>query len=246
VNVYVDDCVNVVRDRSGTDAINVLGYCMGGTMSTAYAALHPAKVRNLVLLATGLYFDDSAGVLEQWGEAFDPETVTDAYGNVPEEFLEFGFRDMSPVNNYVTKYVQLYRHFDDEAFVENFARIERWLSDGVDLAGDAYVQFLEDLYQENALYEDDLTLGEHDVDLAALEMPIMLVVGEYDNLVPPTASEPFLDVVPSEDTAVEEFSAGHVGLAVSDEAHASLWPTVASWLAERSGGPAGGTSLRTP
>jgi len=63
VNVYVDNCVDEVRARSGADAVNLLGYCMGGTMSAMYAALHAEKVRNLGLLATGLYFDDSAGVV---------------------------------------------------------------------------------------------------------------------------------------------------------------------------------------
>jgi polyhydroxyalkanoate synthase len=44
VNVYIDNCVNVVRDRSGREAINLFGYCMGGTMSTMYAA--PAQRRS--------------------------------------------------------------------------------------------------------------------------------------------------------------------------------------------------------
>jgi len=234
VNVYVDNCVDEVRARSGADAVNLLGYCMGGTMSAMYAALHAEKVRNLGLLATGLYFDDSAGVLEQWGDEFDPESVTRAFGNVPESFLEWGFRDMNPVNNYVTKYVKLYESLDDEDFVENFARMERWLSDGVDVAGDAYVQFIEDLYQQNALYENELVLGEHHVDLSNVDMPVILVVGTYDNLMPASASTPFLDVVPSEDTEVRQFSGGHVGLVVSDESHTSLWPSVCEWFADRS------------
>jgi polyhydroxyalkanoate synthase len=233
VNVYIDNCVDAVRERAREDAINVLGYCMGGTMSAMYAALHPEKVRNLALLATGLYFDDSAGLLERWGDDFDPELLTRAYGNIPREFLEFGFRDMNPVNNFVTKYVQLYRRLDDEEFVENFARMERWLSEGVDLAGDAYVQFLEDIYQANKLYENDLHLGAHHVDIGRIDMPVLLIVGEYDNLIPPSASVPFLDVIPSEDTAVEQFSAGHVGLAVSDAAHTTLWPAVSEWFAAR-------------
>lgn len=31
VNRYIDNCVDEVRERSGRDAINVFGYCMGGT-----------------------------------------------------------------------------------------------------------------------------------------------------------------------------------------------------------------------
>ena len=88
VDRYIDNCVDVVRERSGEDAINILGYCMGGTMSAMYASLHPEKVRNLGLMAAGLCFDGEGGVLEQWGdeEYYSPEAITETVGNVPSEF----------------------------------------------------------------------------------------------------------------------------------------------------------------
>lgn len=102
VDRYIDNCVDVVRERTGTDAINILGYCMGGTLSTIYAALHPEKVRTLGLMATGLCFDDTGGTLEQWGneEYFDPGAITETYGNVPAEFLAAGFAQLNPVDTY--------------------------------------------------------------------------------------------------------------------------------------------------
>ncbi len=234
VNVYIDNCVNVVCERAGRETINLFGYCMGGTMSTMYAALHREKIRNLVLLATGLQFDGHAGVLEQWADGYDPEAVTDTFGNVPAEFLSAGFADMNPINNYVTKYVQLYRKLDDEAFVENFGRMERWLREGVDVAGKAYAQFLEDLYQNNELYENEFTLDGTHVDIQNIDMPVLQVVGEFDNLIPPAASKPFNDVIPSNDSEIMEFPSGHIGLAVSDKSHADLWPRVCEWLERRS------------
>jgi len=47
VNRYIDNCVDVVRERSGRDSINILGYCMGGTKSAMYASLYPRKSRTL-------------------------------------------------------------------------------------------------------------------------------------------------------------------------------------------------------
>ncbi|MFB6143345.1 MAG: alpha/beta fold hydrolase, partial [Halorientalis sp.] len=134
VSRYMDNCVDVVRERSGRDSINVLGYCMGGTMSAMYAALYPEKVNALALMAAGLYFEDTGGVLEDWGseEYYDPEDVTEAFGNVPATMLDVGFALMDPVDNYVSKYVRLYDNLEDEDFVENFARMERWLSEGID------------------------------------------------------------------------------------------------------------------
>jgi poly(R)-hydroxyalkanoic acid synthase, class III, PhaC subunit len=236
VNRYIDNCVDAVTDQSNVDSINLLGYCMGGTMSVMYSAINPEKVRNLGLMAAGLCFAGTGGILEEWGddEYYSPQDVTDAFGNVPAEFLDTGFALMDPVNNYITKYTTLYDKLDDQDFVENFSRMERWLSDGIDVAGTAYVEFLEKIYQENQLYRDTLELGGESVELSELDMPVLQVMGEYDHLIPPEASRPFNDVIPSSDTEIMEASTGHIGLSVSSSSHAELWPDVAGWFAERS------------
>jgi polyhydroxyalkanoate synthase len=245
---YVDNCVDEVRADVDVDDVNLLGYCMGGTMSVMYAALFPEKVRTLGLMAAGLCFAGTGGVLEAWGdeEFYDPADVTDAFGNVPAEFLDIGFALMDPVNNYVRKYLNLYENLDDEEFVENFARMEKWLADGIDVAGAAYTEFLDEVYQQNALYENELSLGDRHVNLAAIEMPVLQIMGEYDHLVPPEASKPFNDRVPSSDVTSMEFPTGHIGLSVSSSSHADLWPAVADWYAERSNGEAVEVEIEEP
>jgi polyhydroxyalkanoate synthase len=236
VDRYIDNCVGVVSDRSSHDAINVLGYCMGGTMSVMYAALHPEKIRNLALMAAGLCFDRTGGVLELWGEEehYSPEAVVETYGNVPAEFLDVGFALMDPVDNFVTKYVRLFDNLENEEFVENFSRMEKWIGDGIDVAGETYKQFLREIYQGNTLYENELSLGGKRVDLDEIDMPVLQIVGEYDHLIPPDASTPFNDVIPSDDTEVMKMRSGHIGLSVSSSSHEELWPDVCDWFAERS------------
>ena len=236
VNRYLENCVDVVRERSGQDAINLLGYCMGGTMAAMYAALHPEKVSNLGLMAAGLCFDDTGGVLETWGDAeyYSPRDVTETFGNAPAEMLDIGFALMDPVANFVSKYVRLYDNLEDEDFVENFGRMERWLSEGIDVAGAAYVQFLEDIYQDNKLYNNELYLDGRHVDLDEIDMPVLQITGEYDHLIPPESSMPFNEVIASEDVSTLQQSTGHIGLSVSGRSHKELWPQVCEWFAERS------------
>ena len=235
INRYIDNCVDVVRERSGQDSINILGYCMGGTMMAIYTTLYPEKVMNLGLMAAGLCFDETGGVLEDWGSAdyYDPSDVTDALGNVPAEMLDDGFAVMDPVDNYVTKYVGFYDNMDNDEFTANFARMERWLSEGIDVAGEAYVEFLEKIYQNNELYNGEMELdGEH-VDLSKIDMPVLLLMGEYDHLIPSESSKPFLDVIPSTDTTTIEYPTGHIGLSVSSASHEEVWPQAAQWFIDR-------------
>lgn len=200
------------------------------------ASLYPEKVSNLGLMATGLCFDDTGGILEQWGseEYFDPGAITETYGNVPAEFLATGFAQMNPIENYAGKYTILFDNLEDKTAVENFGRMERWVRDGVDVAGEAYRQFIEEIYQENALYQNELVLDGDHVDIGNLTMPVLQIIGSFDHLIPPESSKPFTEGIPSEDTDIYEFPTGHVGMAVSGKAHAELWPRVATWFRERS------------
>ncbi|WP_126661474.1 class III poly(R)-hydroxyalkanoic acid synthase subunit PhaC [Haloterrigena salifodinae] len=248
VNRYIDNCVDVVRERSGQDAINILGYCMGGTKSAMYASLYPEKVKNLGLMAAGLCFAGEGGVLELWGgeEFYDPEAVTETFDNVPAEFLDVGFALMDPVANNVTKYVRFYDNMEDEDFVENFARMERWLDEGIDVAGEAYEEFIRDIYQDNKLYNNELYLGDERVDVSNIDMPVLQIVAEYDHLIPPGASKPFNEVIGSDDTETMEFATGHIGMSVSSRSHEELWPQVSEWFEERSNGTDVASEPETP
>lgn len=50
INGYVDDCVEVVRERHGAEKVNVLGVCQGGVSALCYGALHPEKVATLTTM----------------------------------------------------------------------------------------------------------------------------------------------------------------------------------------------------
>src|SRR5699024_12628881 len=85
--------------------------------------------------------------------------------------LDVGFALMDPVSNYVSKYVRLYDNLEDDDFIENFGRMERWLSEGIDVAGDTFAQFVTDRYQDNKLYNNELDLGDQHVAIWNIDMP---------------------------------------------------------------------------
>ena len=238
IDRYIDNCVDVVRERSEQERINILGYCMGGAMSAVYTALYPEKVNALGLMAAGLCFDGTGGVLEKWGDEayYNPRDVTETYGNAPAEMLDEGFALMDPVSNSIGKYISLYDNLENEAFVENFARMEKWLSEGVDVAGEAYAEFLEKFYQQNQLQKNELEIGGRRVDVTNIQVPLLQILGEYDHLIPPEASRPFNDVVGTDDITMIEHPTGHIGLSVSGSSQSAVWPTVAQWYHDVSDG----------
>ncbi|WP_436934235.1 alpha/beta fold hydrolase [Halovenus marina] len=234
VTRYLDACVDAVCDHAAVEDVHLLGYCMGGTLAVMYTALRQRRVRTLGLMAAPSRIDDTGGLLERWAAHCDPGTIAETFGNVPGESLALTFAMMEPVDQLVGKYVHLAERVDDPDFVANFARMERWVWDSVDVPGEAYREFIEEIYRQDRLLSGEYHLDGERVDPSTIEVPLLQVVGEYDHLVPPEASTPLNDAVASEDTRLIEFPAGHVGVSVSSSAHERLWPTVAEWYGERS------------
>jgi polyhydroxyalkanoate synthase len=236
INGYLLNVVRHVRERTGSEKVNLLGYCMGGTMSAMFTAMHQELVQNLMLMAAGIDFSTRDGLLNLWTDAanFDVDRFVDAFGNCPAEFLQNAFLLLKPVANLVEKPLNFYERMGDEAFVDDFLTMEGWLNDNVPVAGETFREFVKYLYQQNRLVKGTMPVGRHVVNLKNITCPILNILASKDDLVPCGQSLPFNDLVGSADRKTLQISAGHIGLAVGSKSQKELWPQVVEWLAERS------------
>jgi len=228
--------VQFLHQHTGADTVNLLGYCMGGTLAAMYTALHPDRVRNLVLMAAPIDFSGDEGLLNVWTREgrFNVDQLIDRFGNCPGEFLKFVFQVMKPVQNFAEKQMRLYENLDDEAFLSHFAAVERWANDSVSVSGETFREFVKLLYQRNQLVRGELMLRNRLVELSALTCPVLLLIAEKDHLVPPSSTAAFSQFADAARVDQYQVRAGHVGLAVSRRAHEEMWPRAISWLADRS------------
>jgi polyhydroxyalkanoate synthase len=239
INGYIDNCVDVVRDRHNLDKINLLGICQGGTFSSCYSALHPNKVKNLVTTVTPIDFHVSGGLLNLWGgssigsQALDVDLMVKAQGNMPGEFLNFEFLMLKPWQLAIDKYLDFPQVMGDQKKLLNFMRMEKWIFDSPDQAGEAYRQFMKDFYQDNKLIKGELKIGDHLVDLGNIRMPVLNIYAEKDHLVPPESSIALEKYIGSEDYTAKSFPVGHIGIYVSGKVQRDLPPTIADWLKAR-------------
>jgi polyhydroxyalkanoate synthase len=182
IDDYVDDYIDAAVDRicqeTAHEQVTLLGICEGGVFTTCYAALHPEKVKNLVLTITPIDFHADTkgtaahhGFLNIWTRSLDPEDIdklVDTYGVIPGEFMSSVFSMMTPMRS-LTKYnVDLIDVVEDEAKFMNFLRMEKWLADRPDHPGEAAKQWLKELYQENRLVDGSFVLSGHQVDLKSI------------------------------------------------------------------------------
>ncbi len=233
INGYLDACIDVVRERHGLDAVNVLGICQGGTFSLCYAALHPEKVKNLITMVTPVDFDTRDGLLNIWSRFVDVDAMVDTLGNVPGDFMNGGFLMLKPFQLMAQKYVGFLSIVDQEQSLKSFLRMEKWIFDSPDQAGEAYRQFIKDFFQENKLVKGEVEIGGERVDLQNVTMPVLNVYATEDHLVPPASSEALERTVGSKDVTTISFKGGHIGIYVSGRAQKELAPALAAWVTER-------------
>jgi polyhydroxyalkanoate synthase len=236
VNGYMDNVVDVIRDRHGLDQINLMGICMGGAFSVMYAALHPEKIQNLVTTVTPTNFDTDTGLLHIWMKKTRALEMGDAYGNMPGDLMNLGFLLLNPARLILDKYVGFVENMDNKAFVENFVRMEKWIFDSPDVPAATFRQFIEDCYKKNLLIQSKMMLDGQRVDLKKITMPLLNIYGKYDHLVPPEACEHLTRAVGSKDTEDLCLNTGHIGIYVSSKYQAEFAPKIAGWLKEREGG----------
>ena len=232
---YLDRCVDQVAAHSGFARINLLGICEGGAFSLCYAALRGHKLQNLITMVTPVDFHTPDNMLSHWTRQMDVDLFVDTLGNVPADLMNWCYLTLKPVRLNQQKYVGLLDVLDDPKEIENFLRMEKWIFDSPDQAGEAFRQFIRDFYQGNKLIKGEVEIGGERVDLATIRLPLLNIYAEQDHLVPPSASRPMRDAVGTADYTELSFRGGHIGIYVSSRAQREVPGAIHRWLGERAG-----------
>ena len=232
INRYIDGAVDHLAAAHG-GPVNLLGVCQGGAFSLAYAALHPEKVRNLVTMVTPVDFHTPDNMLSSWVRELDVDLFVDALGNVPADLMNASYLMLKPFRLNLQKYVGLVDMLADPRAVEDFLRMEKWIFDSPDQAGEAFRDFIKQFYQGNAFVAGTARIGGRPVDLGFVGMPVLNIYAEQDHLVPPAASRALRGLVGTEDYTELGFKGGHIGIYVSGRAQREVPAAIHRWLAAR-------------
>jgi polyhydroxyalkanoate synthase len=233
INDYLDSCVDQVRQRSGQDRINLLGICQGGTFSLCYSAIYPHKIRNLITLVTPVDFHTPDNLLSHLAQKVDADRAVETDGNIPGSMLNAAYKSLMPMRLGIQKQLNMPDQLQSRDKALNFLRMEEWIHDSPDQAGEAFRQFIQDFFQQNKLIQGQIMIGDKAVDLHNIHQPVLNIYGEQDHLVPPSASTVLADLTSSSDYEALPVTAGHIGIFVGKRAQNLLAPRIAQWLLQR-------------
>ncbi len=188
--------IDVARDVSKQKTIDMLGFCVGGTMLSTALAVVAAREKgvdaqpaaSLTLLTTLLDFSDT-GILDVF---VDEQSVAQReaslggvnggkIGLMPARDLATSFSFLRP-NDLVWNYV-----------VSNYLKGEApppfdllyWNSDSTNLPGPFFVWYLRNTYLENRLMQPGATeVSGVPVDLGKIKSPVFIYGSREDHIVP--------------------------------------------------------------
>lgn len=219
-----------VSALSGRAAINIVGYCLGGTLSLLYTTLHPSTVSRLVLLTTMVDGDVKGGIA--WvahqmglaGESYDEPRL------VPAVEIKGWFEMLAPGSNSLMGRVNdLWDRLDDPLErLRDVRTMATWVDDVVPAPG----RLLAELYQQfgpgrNRLMAGTATIGEHRIDTRKITMPVLSVSAAKDLIAPPEGVDAISSLVPHAE--VMRLPGGHVGI-VAGRTASALWQRTAEFL----------------
>lgn len=233
---YIPRAVQKVLRKSNADEITILGYCIGGTLTSIFAALNPdLPIRNLIFLTSPFDFSD-AGLFSNWLDEryFNLDLMVDTLGNIPGETIDFGNKLLKPYVNFVGPYLSLSDRADNEEFVKSWTLMQKWVGDGVPFPGEAYRQWISEFYQKNKLINDELYIRGQQVKLSNIKANVLNIGAERDHIATPSQVEALLGKISSKDKTFKLMPTGHVSVAVGKTAVKQTYPTIEEWITDHS------------
>jgi class III poly(R)-hydroxyalkanoic acid synthase PhaC subunit len=237
LDIYIKDYLRTAVKRalrhSGAEEISVIGYCLGGTISSIYAAIAEEPIKNLIVATVPIDFSVFVGP-DKLSEALktgviDVNRFIDVYGVIPSSYVEGMFRSITTPITF-SNYVSLVNRAHDKKFVDKWRRMNKWTTDQVPFAGEAFRQLSIDLFRDNKLVNGELVIAGQNVNLANITANLLVISSINDNLIVEEQSKPLMDLVSSEDKTYLRVEAGHVSLALTGKFAGVLH----EWVSERS------------
>lgn len=237
----VSEAVDLVADECGRD-VHIGGYSQGGMFCYQAASFRRSKrIASVVVFGSPV---DTRGTMTfgmpeeilTRGAAFLADNVLSRYA-LPAWASRTGFRLMDPGKSLRQRIQFLRQLHDREALLprerqRRFLEAEGWVA----WPGPALAEVVKQFGVHNRMVSGGFVIEDRLVTLADMTCPILVFVGETDDIAPPRSVRAVKRAAPRSEVFEYSLPAGHFGLVVGSTSVEQTWPAVAGWLHHRDEG----------
>ncbi|MDX8288448.1 alpha/beta fold hydrolase [Metabacillus indicus] len=232
---YVQKAASRTLLHSKAENLTVIGYCLGGTLAAIYASIAEEKIKNLILYAAPIDFEET-NVYSKWlyelrsANETDINQMTEWSRLISASEVKAGMRLLtSPV--YFSPYLALLGRTDDPAYIQKWIRFNKWANSYLPMPGAFVRDIVLELAKKNSLIKGKLSIMNRKVKLKNISCNLLVICGEDDQLVSENQSRPIIEHVSSKDKTFLISKKGHTGVTISE---GQLPEFLDKWLPPRS------------
>lgn len=232
---FMRRAIRFITAHTHFSQINLMGDCLGGIFSLAFAALYPERVQNLVLCNTPINFQQSDNKLVNLLKYIQVDAMVESYGNIPGEMIASFTAAINPFRAVGKRLLEFLDHLDKREETLFFLRMNKWFHDSPNLAGETFRNLITDLFQRNLLIQNQWKLGTEKVNLENIAAPLLNIHALRNTIIPPASSALLEKATQSKDYTALSPDCGHAGLFVVKKEEQAIPRQISEWLIKRDG-----------
>jgi polyhydroxyalkanoate synthase len=235
-NDVIPGAIEVVSQDTGGEAVQIVGWCLGGIMSLLAVASHrELPVRSIVLIASPFDFQQVrlAAPIRRLGDLTGGALVTTlyrAFGGAPAPFVSLGFR-LTAFDRYLTKPLFVLRNLHDRETLAQSEAVDNYMANMLAYPGRTFGQLYHTFFRVNDLADGHIELGNRQIKLADVTQPVLSIAGSSDVLAPSDAVMAVGGLLTgSAEVRLRTAPGGHLGVLAGRSAPDTTWAEVDDFL----------------
>ena len=239
VEDVIPNAVDAVSDDAGGAPVQLVGWCLGGSMSMLAVAGHAhLNVSSVALVASPFDFtlQRMAKPIRQLAELTEGRIITALYralGGAPAPLVSLAFQ-LTALDKRVTKPLTMVRNLHNRDLLAHIEAVDDYMAHMLAYPGRTFGQLYHRFFLVNELAAGRLSLSDgRRIDLADVELPVLTIAGENDVLAPEEAVHHLSELLPnSPDVRVLTEPGGHLGVLTGRSARHGTWRSLAEFLGD--------------
>ncbi len=215
--------------------IDVLGYCMGGTLLVAANKFINEYISSIVFLASPWDFNAKPSVSSKsfaravriWSNI--ALSAIENKGVLPSSYVQALFASLSSEET-VKKFIKFSTLDQGSQEAKFFVSVEDWLNDDVDIPKNIAKYCIEEWFIKNATFNRSWSVNGFSIDAADIDARVLIISSKKDKIVPYKSAMALKEQISSSRCNVIEAKAGHIGMIVGNRSIDHVWKPMLLWL----------------
>jgi polyhydroxyalkanoate synthase len=235
VDDVIPNAIDAVSEDSDGLPVQLVGWCLGGIMSALAVAGNEMPVRSLTMVASPFDFEKvrTMAPIRRLAELTGGRLVTGLYtalGGAPAPLVSLGFQ-ATALDKRITKPLWTLRNLDNRELLAHVEAVDSYMANMLAYPGRTFAQLYHRFFRVNELADGRMELGDRMIDVADIDVPVLIVAGKNDVLAPAEAVVAAADLLTgAPEVRVERAAGGHLGVLTGRGARNTTWRALDDFL----------------